>query len=283
MAVDVRPHVRSDAVVPKYDAFGREIGDDPLESLRENTNPVPAETPRVEVSERAPEVAEREPAVSEPETAAWSGAHEPESEQQRIVIAPPEFVRPRRRRGGFGLAGLLVLVAGIGAIGLVGNSAVDKGEDLIESIAPELPDAEPDAPPPVGLEADSLVREDNYAAALKTLAGSGLGRPTSLRIAPDRIDAQLLQGNTLHIVQITPDGELRDLGSSQGSGRPIAFKAVDPAAPERLVRRGATRKSPPREINYVLISPGPPPSLGAYFKSGRVVIGDAHGRVQRVL
>jgi hypothetical protein len=259
--------------VPKYDAFGREIGDDPLKSLRENTNPAPAETTRVEV------------AAPEPETEAWSGEHEPEpvaAAAEPVFVPRPEFVRPRRRRG-FGLAGLLVLVAGVGAIGLVTNSAVEKGTDLIDRITPELPDVESTAPPPVGLEADSLIREGNFARAMRTLADSGLGRPTSLRIAPERIDAQLLEGGTLHIVQVTPDGELREFGSSQGSGRPIAYKAIDPAAPERLVRRGANGKSPPRSINYLVISPGPPQTVGAYFKTGRIVIGDAHGRPQRVL
>jgi hypothetical protein len=256
--------------VPKYDAFGREIGDDPLENLRETTNPVPAETPRVEVAAPA----------AEAETEAWSGAHEPEPEPQQIVIAPPEFVRPRRRRGFPVILALGVIVAGIG---LAANSVVDEGKDLIDRAIPELPDVEPDAPPPVGLEPDSLIREDNFASALQTLADSGLGRPTSLRIAPDRIDAQLLEGDTLHIVQITPDGELREFASSQGAGRPIAFKAIDPTAPQRLVRRGATAKTPPRTINYLVVSPGPPPTVGAYFKNGRIVIGDAHGRPQRVL
>jgi hypothetical protein len=264
--------------VPKYDAFGREIGDDPLKSLREHTNPAPAETRRVEVSTREPEIAA-------PETDAWSGAHEPEAAPEREFVAP-EFVRPRRRRRGAGLAGLLVLVAGIAAIGLVGNSAVDKGQELIDDFKtalPEVPEIEEPAASPVGLEAKSLIRADNFATAMVILTDSGLGRPTYLRVAPDRIDSQLLEGNTVHTVQITPDGELRDFGSSQGSGRPIALKSIDPSAPERLVRRGASGTSRPRDINYVLISPGPPPSLGAYFKSGRVVIGDAHGRVKRVL
>jgi hypothetical protein len=270
--------VRWDAAVPDYDAFGREIGEDPLKRLRENTNPAPAETPRAEV------------APPEPETEAWSGAHEPEPvvatpepEAERVFVAPPEFVRPRRRARGVGLAGLLVLVAGIAAIGLVANSAVDKGEELIDGITNTLPDAEPDAPPPVGLEADSLIRRDNYAAALDTLEESGLGRPTLLRIAPERIDAQLLDGNTIHVVQITPDGELREFASSQGTGRPLAYKSLDVGAPERLVRRGATAKTPPRNINYLVVSPGPPQTVGAYFKNGRIVIGDAHGRPQRVL
>ena len=259
--------------MPKYDAFGREIGDDPLETLRETTNPVPAEPPRVEV------------AAPEDETAAWSGGHEPESAPPQIVIAPPEFVRPRRRRRGFPV--ILVLGVIVAGIGLAANSVVDEGKDLIDRAIPELPDvdvdAAPDASPPAGLQAESLILEDNFADAIKTLAGSGLGRPTSLRIAPDRIDAQLLEGGTIHVVQITPDGELRDFGSSQGSGPVIAFKAIDPAAPERIVRKGATRKSPARDIDYVFISRSPSQTVGAYFKNGRIVIGDAHGRPQRVL
>jgi len=270
--------------VPKYDAFGREIGDDPLESLRENTNAAPAEQPRVEVSARAPETAAPEPA--EPavaDTAAWSGDHEPPPAEP--VFVPPDLARPRRRRRGFGLAGLLVLVAGIGAIGLVANSAVEKGQDLIDRI-PDFPDVDSDAEPeraPVGLEPRSLIRQANFARAMRTLADSGLGRPAYLRIAPDRIDAQLIDGKTLTSVQITPGGAMREFAASEGSGRPIAFKAIDPAAPERLVRRAATAKSPPRNIDYLVLSPGSPPTLGAYFKSGRIVVGDAHGRPQRVL
>lgn len=267
--------------MPEYDAFGREIGEDPLKSLRKSTNPAPAETPRVEVSTHEPEIS----APPEPDTAAWSGTHDPEAAAEREYVPPPQFARPRRRRNGFATLGVLIAVIGIIAAGT--NSVVEKGEDLIDEITTELPtaepDAEPDAPPPVGLEAKSLIRADNFAAAMVILADSGLGRPTSLRIAPERIDAQLLEGNTLHIVQVTPDGELHEFGSSQGAGRPIAFKAIDPSAPERLVRRGSTGKSPPRNINYLVISPGPPQTVGAYFKSGRIVIGDAHGRPQRVL
>jgi len=262
--------------VPDYDAFGREIGDDPLKNLREVTNPVPpVEAPRAEVSAREPPTA-----TPDPDVEAWSAAHEPGP--QPVVAPPLQFVRPRRRRRG-GLAGLLVLAAIIGGLGLAANSVVEQGEDLIDRISPALPDAEPDAAPPTGLQARSLIREDNYAAALETLADSGLGRPASIRLAPERLDAQLLKGGKLHIVQVTPDGELREFGTSDGSGRTIAYAAIDPAAPERLVRRAATRKSPARSINYLVISPGPPLAVNAYFKSGRIVLGDAHGRVQRVL
>jgi hypothetical protein len=248
--------------VPKYDAFGREIGDDPLAGLQEATNAVPVEEKR----------ATPEPVVATPEPAA--------ARPEPVVAAPApiQFVRPRRRRGGRGLAGLLVIVAIFGGLGLAANAVVEKSEDLIERVTPEQPE-----PAPTGLGNRSLVREANFTDAVQTLAKAGLGRPVAIRIAPDRVDATLLEGQKLHQVQITPDGELRELASTQGTGQPMPFSKVDPAAPERLVRAAATKKQPARSIDYVLINAGPPVTTGAYFKRGRIVIGDAHGRVQRVL
>ena len=106
-----------------------------------------------------------------------------------------------------------------------------------------------------------------------------------MRVAPDRIDATLVgRDGRLHQVQITPGGELRELASSDGvPGRRIAYEAIDPAAPERLVRAGATKKSPAASIDYLVLTAGPPVSWGAYYKGGRIVLGDAHGRKQRVL
>jgi hypothetical protein len=200
---------------------------------------------------------------------------------ERVVAAPPppQFVRPRRRRRG-GLAGLLVIVAIVAAVGLVGNAAVDKGQDIIEQVTPqEL------APPPTGLQADSLIREENFADALNTLVTARKGQPLSMRVAPERIDASLVKGRKLHQVQITPDGALRELATTDAPGNlhPVAFSKIDPAAPERLTRAGATRKQPARSINYLVLTPTSPPTWGAYYKRGRIVIGDAHGKPQRVL
>jgi hypothetical protein len=181
----------------------------------------------------------------------------------------------RRRRGG--LAGLIVVAAVLAAVGLVANSAVETGRDIIRGIEPPLAE-----PAPTGLQARSLIRAQNFRKALDTLAGAGFGLPTSLRIAPERVDAVLIEDGQVHNVQITPDGHLKDLGSGPGIGTPFGFKAIDPTAPERIVRRGANGKHPPRTINYVLISAGPPLAVGAYF-NGRIVIGDRHGRPQRVI
>jgi hypothetical protein len=244
--------MRSYALVPKYDAFGREIGDDPLARLRDTVTP--------------PEPAPVEAAVAEP--------------VEPVAAPPPARVaRPRRRHGG-GLAGLLVLAAVVGAVGLVGNAAVEHGGSVIDGIAPQEA-----APPPTGVQGRSLIRRANFATALKTLQDAGVGRPVMLRVAADRIDATVVKGRTRHQIQLTADGELRELGSGAPAGTrgTVAYGAIDPAAPERITRAGANAKHPPRSIDYVLFTVGPPTTWGAYFKRGRIVIGDPHGRPQRVI
>ncbi len=246
--------------MPEYDAFGREIGDDPLAGLRDAVNPPPPVATR---PEPAPE-----PVVAAPDP-------------ERVVAAPPRpvFVRPRRRRRG-GLAGLLMIAAIIGAVGLVGNAAVEQGNDILEQGTPEEV-----APLPTGLQGDSLIKQDHFAAAVRKLSQAGFGKPMAIRVAPERIDATLVKGTRLHQVQITPDGALRELGSGPAPGTRgvVPWAGIDAAAPERVTREGATRKQPARSINYVLLTPGPPPTWGAYYKHGRIVIGDRHGRPQRVI
>jgi hypothetical protein len=250
--------------VPDYDAFGREIGEDPLAGLRDAVNSPPPK-PNVEVA-------------PEPEPV-FTAAPEPAPEPVFVPPPKPQFVRPRRRRRG-GLAGLLVIVAIVGAVGLVGNAAVEKGQGIIEQVTPqEL------TPPPTGLQADSLIREENFADALNTLVMSRKGEPLSIRVAPERIDALLVKGRKLHQVQVTSDGALRELATTEAPGNlhPVAYSKIDPAAPERLTRAGATRKQPARSINYLVLTPTVPATWGAYYKRGRIVIGDAHAKPQRVI
>jgi hypothetical protein len=237
--------------VPEYDAFGREIDDDPLARLREATvEPVPSPA------------AAPEPVVEPPSP------------------APPQFVgRPRRRHRG--LAALLLLLAVVAAIAWSANVVVKAVEDGINGVIDEA-----DAPPPTGLQRDSLVRRANFADALAALRMSGLGRPISLRVAPDRIDAALAGvGGRMHQVQVDRAGKVRELSSSPAPDRPAtAFSRIDPAAPEHLARAGAARAGVrARRIDYLVLNAGKPVSWGAYFKGGKIVIGDAHGRPQRVL
>ena len=173
-----------------------------------------------------------------------------------------------------------MIVAIIAAGGLVGNAAVEKGNDFIDQITPQEA-----APPPTGLQRDSLIQENNFGPALRTLSEAGLGKPTSIRVAPDRIDATLVKGRKEHHVQITPDGAFRELVTTDvvGTDRTVAYANIDSGAPERLTRAGATNKQPARSINYVLLMPGPPQTWGAYYKRGRTVIGDRNGHPQRVI
>ena len=244
--------------MPDYDAFGRELDEDPLAKLREATvEPVPA-------APAEPVVAPAEPEFEPP------------------VPAPPQFVRPPRRRHR-GLAALVVLIAVVGALGLAANAVVTTVEDGINGVI-DTPDAVEVAP--TGLQDASLIRRANFADALATLRESGLGRPLTLRVAPDRIDAALVgDGGRMHQVQVDFRGELSELSSSAAPDRPtIAFRRIDPAAPERLVRAGAERAGVrARRIDYLVLTGGTPLSWGAYFKGGKIVLGNARGRPQRVL
>jgi hypothetical protein len=261
--------------VPEYDAFGREIGEEPLKAFGAGA-PAPAPPPP-----------RPEPVVDE--TEAWSGP-QPVAATPDPAPTPapapsqPQPARPRRRRRR-GSARLIVVLAALG-VGLyaVGNVGV-KVEGGIEGIVDEFPsDTTPPTTDVTGITGDSLIRKDHFASAIATLRSSGLGRPLTMRVAPDRIDATLIAGNRLHQVRIAPGGELNELASGDAApGRTIPYKAIDTSAPERLVKAGATKQVPARRIDYLVLSAGPPIFLGAYYKGGRIVIGDAHGHKQRVL
>ena len=91
----------------------------------------------------------------------------------------------------------------------------------------------------------------------------------------------------MHQVQV--DAEPASCASSArapGRTRPRPpTTRIDPSAPERLARTGAERAGSARRarIDYLVLNGGKPLTWGAYFKGGEIVIGDAHGRPQRVL
>jgi hypothetical protein len=137
----------------------------------------------------------------------------------------------------------------------------------------------------VGLERDSLIRRDNFAAVLETLRDADLGRPAVLRVAPDRVDATLVAGRRMSQVQVRADGEMQFSTTETGAApTATAFGRIDAGAPERLVRRGAPRlDTTPREIDYLVYSRGAGLPWGAYFKGGGIVQGDRRGRPRRTV
>lgn len=284
--------------MPKYDAFGREIGEDTLAGLGGSS------TARDQDLERAR--AKAAPAPAAPGESALPQDAAPPSTQAPAARpgAPtrPVFVSTRAsggstlrvRRVGLGCLALVILgpllLGGAGAMLVAMSGGTHHKTALIDlprpSESPEIAAKVP-ATPPGGLGTGSLIRRANFARALKRLRTSGLGRLRSLTIRPERIDTELLtKGGRLRSVQVTFDGKLTDHGASGpgfGSLPTASFGSVNTAAPERLVRQAAHRlRRKASSIDYVTYRPGIGDyAFGAYFKGGRIALGDARGNFLR--
>lgn len=280
--------------MPKYDAFGREIGEDTLEGLggKPGAKPRPAPprpaTPGPEAPAAAPDAAARQALAAQ-----LRGALA-QAQTARAPAAPPAIPGARRSsnaaRGCLIAFAMVFVVAGLGVAGLVfliGHATVKTATDGITRVIPP-PAARPStAPPPRGLGPRSLVRKANFAAAVRKLSSSEL-RLDSLRVAPERIDATLLtRGGRLRTVQIKPGGALERFGPDSGPGfdqaSTVSFARLNVAAPQRLARQGAAKLHVAvSTLQYVTPTfSGGSLTWGAYFKHGRYVLGDAAGRWQR--
>ena len=195
---------------------------------------------------------------------------------------------PSPRRGATAAAILVValVIAGVVALVVVGLGGKDDSATTGSgaAITPQAPattqqQAGGYATPP---KPASLLRAGALAAALRRLHGRG--RLRLLRVAPDRVDAQLVTSSGgLRNVQVTSRGALRDLGAA-GSGLAglptIPFAQVDTRAPARMVRAAAARSGRrPSQVDYlVLLMLGTGQSWNLYFKpDGLHFAGDLHG------
>ena len=196
---------------------------------------------------------------------------------------------PEPSRGGGTLASIAVvvlIVAGIVALVVVGLGGKD-GTATVGSapaITPQAPAATQqatggDVTPP---KPASLLRARVLADALARLHGRGALR--LLRVAPDRVDAQLVtRSGGLRNVQVTNTGQVRDFGTggSGVAGLPtVPFAQVDASAPARLVRTAVARsgRSPSRVDYLVLLMLGTGQSWNLYFKpDGLHFAADRHG------
>jgi hypothetical protein len=316
--------------VPKYDAFGREIGEDTLQGLGGSPSQPPADstwqqrTERDEATWQAAEnveVARREAAADAADVQAErtedarqdaAGASRytatPDTPQRTALAAQLSGVLSqaaaarasagtpgiavRKRGAGRGcLVAVVVLLAILGGItaALVGVvNSVDVKSGGTSGATKAIPGILKPAPAPKGLGARSLVRQDTFAAALTQIRTNGGGRLTHLRLAPERIDAQLLTGaGRLRSVQIKPGGKLERFGPDSGAGfdqsSTIPFARLNPAAPQRLARAGAERIGVKVSTLQYLVPTSFNGSImwAAYFTRGRYVLGDASGRFQR--
>jgi hypothetical protein len=201
---------------------------------------------------------------------------------------PAGPAEPSPRRGGTAAAFLVValIVAGVVALVVVGLGGKDDPATTSSGavITPQAPATTQQstggsATPP---KPASLLRAGGLAAALQRLHGRG--RLRLLRVAPDRVDAQLVTSSgALRNVQVTNRGALRDFGAvgSGVAGLPtIPFAQVDTRAPARMVRAAAARsgRSPSRVDYLVLLMLPTGQSWNLYFKpDGLHFAGDLHG------
>ena len=246
--------------MPEYDAFGREIGEDSLASLRETGESTPVEQEPAPVREAVP------------------------SDAEDAAPPPPVFVAPQRgqRRPARGIVFALVIVSTVifGMVALVAVGIFSAGTAVVDRIGDLAPE-----PEPVGLAAGSLLRPAEFERAIGVLRDAG-GRADTLRVAPARIDTQLVSGDRARIVQVRPGGELHEITTVSGVGASspvLNWNRIDPGAPQRLTRAAARRlRISPSQIDYLVLSAALA-QWGAYFKNGRIAFGDRRGRVTRIL
>lgn len=296
--------------MPKYDAFGREIGEDTLAGLGGESGaqpqPVPSPVPAGDWSESRPP--QDQPAASFGGTTEVPIAPPPQPEQPSFSIPAqiPGAGRPTRRRRGIGGFGCLFALLFAGAI-LAGpiiaivsfvDDAADKFDDVredIEGATDGLPATTPgdgtpaeDAPPPTGVGGRSMLRPVRLDRAIGVLRKEK-GELARLILWPDRVNAELItkRDNQRNVV-VTYDGELRkgdavDVGIPQDT---VRWSRIDAAVPSRFVKAAARRFDLRAErIDYVIGQPDQfddePLHWIAYFKGGAIVEGDENGRVER--
>lgn len=178
---------------------------------------------------------------------------------------------------------VVLLVAG-GAVALF--AAMSAVEDTVKQDFVEAFEQRGTATPPAakGLEAGSLIRRGALAAALDAVSAERLGEPVVVRVAADRLDLQLRsRDGRLISVQVRPGPEVNVLSRSDpgfGSGAGVGG-AIDPAAPERLVR-AATRRSgkSAAQVDYLVLMHLGTPTWGLFFKDGTHYRGSASGRLR---
>jgi hypothetical protein len=282
--------------VPKYDAFGREIGEDTLEGLggapkegqdwREEAYAQPAEA---QPAEEHVETGWTENAPPAEDTQRRELAGQLSSVLQQAATTRPQTVRVRRSGSGRGcLIAFVVVIAVFGAaiggiVNLVSSIDIDTG-GLEEAIKAPVTQE----PPPKGLEPGSLMRRAAVADFLRQISADESVKLTNLHLTPARNSAQVLTSEgRLRSVAMTPGDKLERVGPDSGAGfdavPTIPISKLDPGAPQRLARRGAREHGIPiTELQYAV----PSESTGqvvwvVYFTRARYVIGNAKGRFER--
>jgi hypothetical protein len=182
---------------------------------------------------------------------------------------------------------LLIFGAGFAALVLVGTAVESTTTSGGEIEAVEVPAAGPveapaEAPAP---EPGSLIEHRRFTAAMRTLRAKPREKLVSLRVAADRIDAQLkTPDGKLRIVQVGPNGKLHQLtvtGGGFASITTLPFESVNTRAPERLAKAAADELGRPvSRVDYLVVLDFNGETIwSVFFKDGKHFQGDAAGRL----
>jgi hypothetical protein len=301
--------------MPKYDAFGREIGEDTLAGLGGDPRTTPQPTPSTIPADGWSEPSHHDHPGASPSAASVSAGGsevpiappaQPQSPQPGSFTLPgqiPIAGRPKKARKGMGglgcLIGLLVLaavVAGpiIAIVAIVSDTADtietvrDGVRDAQDGIGATVPPAEEAGPPPTGIAGRSMIKPGNLANAVKVLQQQD-GRLGRITLWPERVNADLVaKRDTYRNVALWYDGRL-DVGDPIDVGivqDVIGWDRIDPEAPARMVVRSAKRFGlNPGRIDYLIgevdVFDDEPLRWVAYFKGGAIVQGDENGRPEK--
>jgi hypothetical protein len=218
------------------DAFGREKGEDTLANMGWSSsvtpgspiatpNPAPATATPTPIAPGRPAMSAGEPLTPGP-APAWTPG------------PPASYTRRRRRRARGIIVPLFIIgifaVAIGGAVNVfrAGSDAVDRITSSIETATQSGTSTTKSTP----ASGTTLLQAAALKAALKKLPAGDI---ELLRVAPDRIDANIIVKGRMHIVQVTAGGDVRDT-STPATGSGSAVK-VNSAAPGRIARTAAKR------------------------------------------
>jgi hypothetical protein len=263
------------------DPFGRKQGEDSLKEMGwtlPSSSPTPVAAPPAPTSAPSPSGLPSLPSSSPP----------------RTPVTPTTVVRPRRTGGGGAVvARVIIPIVVLAGIGIGVGSAVSGVNHAVRGISfpaitipqisiPTIPSITPSQPatpatPPTGLARGSLLRPAGLSAAIAKLRPLG-ARLSNLRVAPDRVNAQIVRGTTLRITQLSSAGALfrNDVANAGGSLTTYPWSQVNAQAPARMVR-GAHRSA--SSVDYlVLFNFAGRLQWELYFKNGAHYSGDVAGR-----
>jgi hypothetical protein len=274
--------------MPERDAFGREVGEDPLAGLgwTSSNNPPPAPKPRAEPQRQARE--------SQPER-----RPDPQPRQDRDLQSVSKASAPRRSvsPGSF-LVRWIVALAVLGGVGLVVGSMVKSGTSAVRGVVDDVRGAIPTAEVAI-TESDEpapdapgktlpLTSPRGLRAGLRLMEREVPGRVRTFRLEAARIDVTLwLKGGKLRNAQLQAGAEAPQVFSTTPGGFPkgdtFSYEAVNPGAPAHLIK-SANRRLGRRasQVNYlVLTGSGGELTWGVYYKDGAIAQGDRRGRFTR--